>query len=67
MLRLAGGLRDGAMVLEGELPATAGGVQHQRITWTPRADGTVTQHWETSDDAGETWTTSFLGVYRRAG
>ena len=67
VLRLAGGLRGGAMVLEGELPATAGGVQHQRITWTPRADGTVTQHWETSDDAGETWTTSFLGVYRRAG
>ena len=67
VLRLAGALRDGALVLVGALPATAGGVQHQRITWTPRADGTVTQHWETSDDAGETWTTSFLGVYRRAG
>lgn len=66
VLRLAGGLRDGAMVLEGDLPGAGGGVQKQRITWTPAADGTVTQHWQVSDDEGATWTTSFLGVYRRA-
>jgi hypothetical protein len=66
VLRLAGGLRDGAMVLEGELPAKDGGVQRQRITWTSADDGRVTQHWQTSDDGGATWATSFLGVYRRA-
>ena len=56
---------EGGWVLEGELPGSEGGVQRQRITWTPGADGTVTQHWETSDD-GVTWTTSFLGLYRPA-
>lgn len=65
VLRLEGGLRDGAMVMAGELPDGNGGVQHQRITWTPQADGSVQQHWETSDDAGASWTTTFLGVYRR--
>ena len=66
VLRLAGGLRGDAMVLEGELPREGGGVQRQRITWTPGADGSVRQHWETSDDDGATWATSFLGLYRRA-
>lgn len=65
VLRLEGGLRDQAMVLEGELPAAGGGSQRQRITWTPADDGSVRQHWEVSDDAGQTWTTSFLGIYRR--
>lgn len=60
VLRLEGGLVDGAMVMTGEL-----GAQRQRITWTPRDDGGVTQHWQVSDDAGASWTTSFLGVYRR--
>lgn len=63
-LRLVGGLRDGAMVLEGEAPAADGRTQRQRITWTPAADGSVTQHWQTSVDDGATWTTSFLGLYR---
>jgi hypothetical protein len=65
VLQLAGGLKEHAMVLEGELPMSKGGVQKQRITWTPRDDGSVTQHWETSDDNGATWATSFLGVYRK--
>jgi hypothetical protein len=64
VLRLEGGLRDGAMELRGELPKAGGGVQLQRIRWTPRRDGSVTQHWETSDDDGSRWQTSFLGTYR---
>lgn len=67
VLRLEGGLRDGAMVLEGELPSTDGGVQRQRISWTPADDGSVSQHWQVSDDDGASWSTSFLGTYRRAG
>lgn len=65
VLRLQGGLRDGAMVMEGELPTASGGVQLQRISWMPRDDGSVIQRWETSDDAGVSWQVAFLGVYRK--
>jgi hypothetical protein len=65
VLRLSGGLEDGVMVLRGELPTAAGGVQQQRIRWTPRADGSVEQQWETSDDDGASWQTSFIGRYRK--
>lgn len=64
VLRLDGGLRDGAMVLEGELIGEEG-VVLQRITWTPSSDGSVRQHWETSDDGGTSWTTAFHGTYRK--
>ena len=55
VLLLEGGLKDGAMVL-----ANAG----NRITWTPRKGGTVTQVWETTADQGASWKTVFHGVYR---
>lgn len=64
VLQLEGGLRDGKMVMEGQMPGKDGGVQQQRITWTPNDDGSVTQHWQASDDDGKTWQDSFLGVYR---
>jgi hypothetical protein len=66
VLRLQGGLQDGAMVMEGELPKAGGGVQRQRIRWTPQSDGSVEQWWQTSDDDGQHWQTSFRGVYRPA-
>ena len=65
ILRLEGALADGAMVMRGELPTASGGLQQQRITWTPREDKRVEQRWETSDDGGTTWVVSFLGVYAR--
>jgi hypothetical protein len=65
VLRLQGGLRDGAMVMTGDLPKADGGMQRQRISWTPKPDGSVVQLWEISDDDGKSWTTSFLGRYRR--
>jgi len=65
ILRLAGGLDGADMLLQGSLPTSAGGSQLQRIRWTPRADGSVVQRWETSDDAGASWQISFVGVYRR--
>ena len=67
VLRLEGGLQNGAMVMTGELPNPQGGTQLQRITWTPQTDGSVVQHWDTSDDAGTTWATTFRGHYRRGG
>ena len=67
VLRLEGGLRaDGAMAMEGALPNGKGGLQRQRIVWTPQPDGGVIQQWDTSDDDGATWQTAFVGAYRRA-
>lgn len=65
ILHLRGGLREGVMVLQGELPKAAGGTQLQRIRWTPQPDGNVVQKWETSDDAGKSWQISFVGLYQR--
>ncbi|MEO8275550.1 MAG: hypothetical protein ABI639_04980 [Thermoanaerobaculia bacterium] len=61
---LEGGMRGGAMVLEGRKPRAQGGEQVSRLTWTANADGTVRQHWEVSTDDGKTWTTAFDGHYR---
>ncbi len=64
---LEGGLDDtGAMVMSDE-----GMTRHEvtgnisRTTWTPNPDGSVRQHWESSTDGGETWTTVFDGSYTR--
>ena len=65
LLTLEGGLRDGAMVLEGERPAKGGGREHHRIRWTPGADGTLRQHWEVSGDDRRTWKTLFDGRYAK--
>ena len=68
-LHLSGGLVDNAMVLRGvqDKPnAETKQTQHERITWTPNADGSVRQVWETSKDDGATWAVNFDGVYRRA-
>lgn len=66
-LHLKGGLVDGRMVLAGEQdkpdPQT-GIVQRERIAWTPNADGSVRQLWETSKDDGKSWAVSFDGLYR---
>ena len=61
LLLIEGGLEGDAMRLGNALP----GQPAQRITYTPRPDGTLTQRWETSPD-GETWQTVFLGVYTRS-
>jgi len=60
VLLLDGGVRGGGMVLTG-ITADA----HQRITWTVVEDG-VRQLWESSSDAGATWTVAFDGRYSRA-
>jgi hypothetical protein len=70
-LDLSGGLVGSAMVLSGEddEPASEGpskGVRAlQRITWTPHADGSVRQLWESSIDAGRSWSAAFDGRYVR--
>ncbi len=64
-LLLDGGLVDGKMVMASSAPdpARPGVTTHQRITWTPNADGSVRQLWESSSDSGNSWTTAFDGKY----
>ncbi len=64
LLLLEGGLKDGRMVLEGTTTAAEGVVTRHRITWTPNADGSVRQFWESTDAKGA-WTTAFDGLYTR--
>ena len=67
-LILSGGLADGKMVLEGrqDLPDKTTGVhRRERVAWTPNADGSVRQLWESSADEGKTWAVVFDGLYRR--
>ncbi|TJY58827.1 DUF1579 domain-containing protein [Sinimarinibacterium sp. CAU 1509] len=67
LLLLEGGLQDGAMVLEGTRHSRERNAPvRDRITWTPNADGSVRQHWQSSLDDGKTWQTVFDGLYRRS-
>jgi hypothetical protein len=62
-LVLEGAFRGGEMVLES---APADG-QVQRIIWTPMPGGRVRQHWQSSADGGNSWTTAFDGTYTPRG
>lgn len=64
LLQLDGGFVDGRMVMEGETVGTDGARTRHRITWTPNADGTVRQLWESTNAAGE-WAVTFDGKYTR--
>lgn len=65
MLRIAGGIVNGEMVMEGERRLPDGTPTTERITWTPNADGTIRQLWQSSRDRGMRWTVVFDGTYRR--
>lgn len=60
-LTLEGGLQGTSMVLQ----STTDPINVQRITWTPLPGGRVRQHWESSIDGGQSWTTAFDGTYTR--
>jgi hypothetical protein len=64
LLLLEGGLRDGAMVLEGSTTDADGKAIRHRITWTPKPDGSVRQFWESTDGQG-VWGSTFDGTYTR--
>lgn len=64
LLLLEGGLRGGSMLLEGQTVGTDARPTRHRITWTPNADGSVRQFWESTDATGQ-WTTAFDGLYTR--
>jgi hypothetical protein len=64
LLLLEGRLKGKSMVLEGASPGADGKPLQNRITWTPNADGSVRQLWETADGKGQ-WTTVFDGHYTK--
>lgn len=64
LLLLEGGLRDGKMVLEGQTVGSDAQITRHRIIWTPNADGSVRQFWESTDAQGR-WGTAFDGHYTR--
>ncbi len=64
LLTLEGGVHDGNMVLEGTTIDKDGHASKQRITWTPNADGSVRQHWQSANPDGS-WKTAFDGIYRK--
>ena len=66
-LRLKGGFQNGRMILQSDAQTAANGsTTIQRVSWTPEPDGTVRQLWESTTDAGKTWTTVFDGRYTRS-
>ncbi len=65
VLALDGAFVGGSMVLAGtRFDPSRKQTTHDRITWTPNADGTVRQLWESSAD-GKTWSLVFDGLYSR--
>lgn len=65
-LRLKGGLEGKSMVLRsGEMKNAQKEPVYHRITWTPNDDGSVRQHWESSADGKNEWTTLFDGLYKK--
>jgi hypothetical protein len=65
LLQLDGGLEGERMVLRGTRPGRDGKPVLHEISWTPNADGTLTQHWRATKDDGRTWRDLFVGTYRR--
>ena len=62
VLQLDGTFADGKMTLAG-VSLDDGRKVQQRITWERLPDGRVRQLWESSKDAGTTWTVAFDGYY----
>ncbi len=64
-LYLTGDYVDGKMVLSGDSMNRNGQTVANRVTWFNNGNGTVRQLWETSTDAGETWSIAFDGLYKK--
>lgn len=65
-LEIEGGLRDGSMVMEGEIYYYRMDAKYSfRGTWTPEKDGSVRQHFEQFDEESGEWRDWFDGRYVR--
>ena len=61
---LEGGLKDGRMVMYGEMTQDDGKRVQDRMSWTPQGSK-IRQLWETSSDSGKTWHTIFDVYYSK--
>ena len=59
------GHREGATMAMTGKDYQSESVRMNRVTWTPRGDGSVEERWQTSADAGRTWQSYFYGVLLR--
>jgi Tetratricopeptide repeat len=66
IIETEGGFSKGAMRLKGTHRTPRGDVLPFRMTFTPRADGSVRQFIEESSDGGKTWSVWFDGNYVRS-
>ena len=65
-LRLSGNLEEGKMILKsGAMKNQNGETVHHKITWTPDADGTVRQLWESQKEGSESWQVLFDSIYKK--
>lgn len=64
LLLMDGSLVDASMVMASSASEQGGSAKRPRITWTPNADGSVRQLWESTDAAGAC-SVAFDGLYRR--
>ncbi len=65
IIKTAGGIVDGAMVMTGTIHYLEAGTTHPfRGTWTPLPDGRVRQFFEQADEEGN-WQAWFNGYYRK--
>jgi hypothetical protein len=65
LLQLSGGLKDGAMVLEGPVANMDGTKTHHELRIGPLPDGRVRHQWRTTTDGGKTWSWVFDGTFTR--
>lgn len=65
VLKLKGHLKDGKMVLKGDLKKGKEQGVYDQITWSQNQDGTVSQLWEVLDKNDKRVKTLFLGIYHR--
>ena len=65
ILKLSGGMVENSMVLKSELVDHPKGKYYNQITWTPNADGTVTQVWQLFKENGAPIQNIFKGIYSK--
>ena len=65
MLTISGGLKSGAMWMEGERLTPDGKLALERTRWIPLPDGTIHHIWDYTLDNRSTWTTRFEAKWSR--
>ncbi len=64
-LQLVGEKQGDIMLLSGETMTKDGLTIEHKISWTPKQNGSVIQHWEVRKADDENWQTLFKGTYKR--